>query len=122
MTFAVPLSQVPHALAAASGPGVATMFPLQTYSSASVQHFNVIFEESLTGVTEQQIMIDGTAPGCTRVPFRASGVVFDVAVSGCGDGDVRNGAAGGSVDLLLDEGYAQGRKYLSEFSRKRQAG
>ncbi len=97
MTFAVPLSQVPHALAAASGPGVATMFPLQTYSSASVQHFNVIFEESLTGVTEQQIMIDGTAPGCTRVPFRASGVVFDVAVSGCGDGDIRVGVAMNSL-------------------------
>jgi hypothetical protein len=62
-----------------------------------VQHFNVIFDESLTGVTEQQIMIDGTSPGCTRVPFRASGVVFDVAVSGCGDGDIRVGVAMNSL-------------------------
>ncbi len=97
ITFAGPLGQVPHALAAASGPAVVAVFPLSNFSNAAVQHFDVIFDESLTDLTEQQFMIDGSASGCQRVPFRASGVVFDVAVSGCSDGDIRVGVAANAI-------------------------
>ena len=97
LSFAAPLSQVPNALADATGPQVATVFATQSYSNQSVQHFFVIFDEPVVDATENMVLVDGSAMNCQRVPFSNSGTMFDIAVSGCSDGELRVGIAASTV-------------------------
>lgn len=77
---------VPGALAAATGPDIMSLSPLNVYSNSPVQNIQVVFDRYVSRFTQDNIQLSGTAMNCEVRPFDQGGVGFVFAVDNCSDG------------------------------------
>lgn len=118
LTFVVPLTQVPSAIAAAGQPAVNAFFPIHEYSNASDQHFYLMLDMAVP-VSSSAIQIFGSAQNCVVDPFSRVGSIFDITVTGCSDGNLTLGLAANSIgDPVVGVGPAvDERSQTSHISR-----
>ncbi|NDE81604.1 MAG: hypothetical protein EB037_11945, partial [Actinobacteria bacterium] len=69
-------------------PSVSSFTPNTTPTNASSPTFTLTFSESITGLSDTDFTIGGTATGCSVNPPASSGTTITVTTSGCSAGTV----------------------------------
>ena len=83
-----------------SMPPSATTFSATTnLTNASTVNFNLVFNESVTGLTNTDFSMTGSTAACTTVAVSGTGTTYTVTVSGC---------SVGALKLILNSGSVTG--------------
>ncbi|MFM1956842.1 MAG: hypothetical protein RLZ41_241 [Actinomycetota bacterium] len=97
-------------------PSVTTFTPGSTLTNASSISYNLVFNESVTGLTNTDFVSTGSTASCSALTVSGSGSSYLVSASGCSDGTYKlkflansiTGTVGGptadvvSADVLID--------------------
>lgn len=82
-------------------PTVTTFAATSTLTKATSVTYNLVFNESVTGLTNTDILMTGSTATCTTVAVAGSGTTYTVTVSGCGVGTLKVLLVANSVTGVL---------------------